>query len=131
MEFVSEIIIRENFIIEYGSHIRDALLIILEGQISFHVNGTTYIADENDICIFQIVKQSFKLRHFRIRPKPAGGEGCGDFMPCFGVCVRVFGVEIPRGMDPDFCASDIFQLRGNGTPEKVKVIIGKPRIFGE
>ena len=53
MEFVSEIIIRENFIIEYGSHIRDALLIILEGQISFHVNGTTYVADENDICIFQ------------------------------------------------------------------------------
>ena len=53
MEVLSEIISRENFVIEYGSHIMDALLIILEGQISFHVNGRDYTAAENDICIFQ------------------------------------------------------------------------------
>ena len=53
MELSSEIIYRENFVIEYGSHIMDALLILLDGQISIHVNGRDYTAGKNDICIFQ------------------------------------------------------------------------------
>ena len=52
MEFLSEIISRENFVIEYGSHIMDAILIVLEGQVSFNVSGRTYVAGKNDICIF-------------------------------------------------------------------------------
>lgn len=53
MELLSEIIYRENFVIEYGSHIMDALLVLLDGQISFHVNGRDYTAGKNDICFFQ------------------------------------------------------------------------------
>lgn len=52
MECLSEIISRENFVIEYGSHIMDAIIIVLEGQFSFSVHGRNYIACRNDICIF-------------------------------------------------------------------------------
>ncbi|MBR5235845.1 MAG: helix-turn-helix domain-containing protein [Clostridia bacterium] len=52
MKFFSEIINRENFIIEYGSHIMDSVIIVLEGRFSFSVHGKNYIAEKNDICVF-------------------------------------------------------------------------------
>ena len=53
MTFLSEIITRESFVIEYGSHIKDAILIVLEGQFSFSVNGRQGTASQIDICVFQ------------------------------------------------------------------------------
>lgn len=52
MEFLSEIINREEFVIEYGSHIRDAIMIVLEGEFTFSVQGKQYRATKNSICVF-------------------------------------------------------------------------------
>ena len=52
MDFLSEIISRERFVIEYGSHVRDAIIIVLEGRFSCAVHGKSYTAAKNDICVF-------------------------------------------------------------------------------
>ncbi len=52
MKFLSEIIVRENFVIEYGSHVMDSVLVVLEGRFVFSIHGVSYTAEKNDICIF-------------------------------------------------------------------------------
>ncbi len=52
MSFFAEIITREKFIIERGSHIMDAIMIVLDGCFSFSAYGKGYHAEKNDVCIF-------------------------------------------------------------------------------
>ena len=52
MKFLSEIIERENFVIEYGSHVMDSIIIVIEGRFTFSLHGESHMADKNDICIF-------------------------------------------------------------------------------
>lgn len=49
---VSEIIRRQNFIIEDGCHIRDSLILVLEGAFTCTIGGESYTAGEGDICVF-------------------------------------------------------------------------------
>jgi len=53
MDFISEIIHRESFVIEYGSHVRDAIIIVLEGQFTCTIHGRSYTAFPKDICVFR------------------------------------------------------------------------------
>jgi AraC-like DNA-binding protein len=53
MQFVSEIIRRETFVIEYGSHVRDSIIILLDGQFSCAVDGFSFTAKAGDICVFR------------------------------------------------------------------------------
>ena len=53
MQFVSEIIRRETFVIEYGSHVRDSIIILLDGQFSCAVDGFSVTAKAGDICVFR------------------------------------------------------------------------------
>lgn len=52
MEFISELITRESFVIEYGSHVRDSIIIVLEGQFTCTIHGRSYTASPKDICVF-------------------------------------------------------------------------------
>ena len=52
MDFLSEIITRENFVIEYGSHVMDSIMIVLEGKFSFSVHGRDFVAVKNNVCVF-------------------------------------------------------------------------------
>ena len=52
MEFLSEIIHRDCFIIKNGSHSRDAMIIVLEGRFYCELQQETYTAHPGDICIF-------------------------------------------------------------------------------
>ncbi len=53
MKFLSEIINRENFVIEYGSHVRDSIIIVLEGQFECTIHGDFFTAQRGDICVFR------------------------------------------------------------------------------
>ena len=52
MDFISDIIRRDSFVIEYGSHVRDSIIIVLEGQFTCTIHGHSYTASQNDICVF-------------------------------------------------------------------------------
>lgn len=52
MEFLSEIIRRERFLIEDGSHKRDSVIIVLEGRFSFSIGSEQHMAEPYDICVF-------------------------------------------------------------------------------
>ena len=52
MEVLGDIIYREKFGIENGSHIRDGILMVLEGRFSFEILGKAGIAEQGDICVF-------------------------------------------------------------------------------
>jgi len=52
MEYISEIITRDSFVVEYGAHVRDAIIIVLEGSFSCTVQGRTFTAEPNAICVF-------------------------------------------------------------------------------
>ena len=53
MRFISEIINRDKFIIEFGSHVRDALIVVLEGRFSCTIHGKHYEAGAMDACFFR------------------------------------------------------------------------------
>ena len=52
MEFLSEIIRRDKFIIETGYHTRDAIIIVLSGQFECVIQGKAFCAKPGDICVF-------------------------------------------------------------------------------
>ena len=52
MDFISEIIRRETFVIEYGSHVRDAIIIVLEGEFACTIHGNSFTVQKGDICAF-------------------------------------------------------------------------------
>ena len=52
MEFLSEIIHRDKFIIENGFHTRDAIIIVLEGEFQCTLLGNSYHAKPGDIYVF-------------------------------------------------------------------------------
>jgi len=52
MDFLIELIRRDRFIIESGSHNRDSIIIVLEGQFSCTIDGKTFIASPDDVCVF-------------------------------------------------------------------------------
>ena len=52
MEFLSEIIYRDTFIIKNGCHSRDAMIIVLKGRFSCEIEGKNFTAHPGDICIF-------------------------------------------------------------------------------
>jgi len=53
VQFISEIINRKNFVIEYGSHVRDSIIILLEGQFTCELDGISFLAKPGDICAFR------------------------------------------------------------------------------
>lgn len=52
VEFLSEIIHRDKFIIENGYHTRDAIIIVLGGEFVCTILGKQFHARPGDICIF-------------------------------------------------------------------------------
>lgn len=52
MEFLSEIIHRDKFIIENGFHTRDAIIIVLAGEFECVILGKRFHAGPGDICVF-------------------------------------------------------------------------------
>lgn len=52
MEFLSEIIHRDKFIIEQGAHARDAIIIVLSGKFRCSIDGQEILAKAGDICVF-------------------------------------------------------------------------------
>lgn len=52
MEQLNEIIRRQRFVIEEGCHMRDSLIIVLEGEFCCTIGGGDYTAVPNDICVF-------------------------------------------------------------------------------
>lgn len=52
MDFLSEIIHRDKFIIESGSHTRDAIIIVLSGKFCCSVDGQELLVQRGDICTF-------------------------------------------------------------------------------
>lgn len=52
MEFLSEIIHRDSFQIENGSHNRDSVIIVLDGSFSYTIGSTCAVASRYDICVF-------------------------------------------------------------------------------
>lgn len=53
MDFISDIIRRDSFVIEYGSHVRDSIIIVLEGRFQCTMQGNTFTAGNGDICVFR------------------------------------------------------------------------------
>lgn len=77
MEFLSEIIYRERFIIENGFHSRDAIIIVLEGTFQCTIMGKRYTATPGDIYIFPAntqfqrnVLQPIRCIYFQFEPFP-------------------------------------------------------------
>ena len=52
MGFVSEIIWRQKFLLEKACHLRDCLIVVLEGSFSCTMEGKTFVAERNDVCVF-------------------------------------------------------------------------------
>ena len=52
MEFISEFIQREQFIIEDGCHSRDAMIVVLEGSFQCVIDGRQFTARPGDVCVF-------------------------------------------------------------------------------
>lgn len=52
MREFAEIILRQQFILEQGCHMRDSLIMVLEGSFSCTIESQTYQADKGDICVF-------------------------------------------------------------------------------
>lgn len=52
MERTAEIIHRNRFVIERGCHVRDGILIVLEGRFWYEVDGKHFQAEKNSICVF-------------------------------------------------------------------------------
>lgn len=52
MERLGEIIRRQKFIVENGCHMRDALIVVLEGVFTCTISGESYTAGAGDICVF-------------------------------------------------------------------------------
>ena len=52
MQFLSEIIHRNQFVIENGSHWRDAIIIVLEGTFECSISEKSFVAGPNDVCVF-------------------------------------------------------------------------------
>ena len=52
MEFISEIINREKFVIEHGSHNRDSIIIVLEGIFECTISNKHFLVGKHDICAF-------------------------------------------------------------------------------
>ena len=52
MEFLSEIIHRDKFIIESGSHTRDAIIIVLSGKFRCTIDNRNILAERGSICVF-------------------------------------------------------------------------------
>lgn len=52
MEFISEIINREKFVIEHGSHNKDSMIIVLEGKFECTIQGNHFFVGKHDICVF-------------------------------------------------------------------------------
>ena len=52
MEFLSEIIHRDKFVIENGFHTRDGIIIVLQGRFDCVIHGKVYQAGPGDICVF-------------------------------------------------------------------------------
>lgn len=53
MEFLSEIIHRDTFLIEHGSHVRDSIIIVLEGAFCCTIGSKSFTAAKHDICVFR------------------------------------------------------------------------------
>lgn len=53
MEFLSEIINRETFLIEHGSHVRDSIIIVLEGEFCCTIGSKSFTVAKHDICVFR------------------------------------------------------------------------------
>lgn len=52
MKRTAELIYRKQFVIESGCHVRDSILIVLEGRFSYSVDKWSCIAGRNTICVF-------------------------------------------------------------------------------
>lgn len=52
MDFLIEMISRDRFIIESGSHKRDSIIIVLDGQFSCTIQQNTFTVSPGDICVF-------------------------------------------------------------------------------
>lgn len=52
MYFTSDIIHRDSFIVEFGSHVRDSILIVLDGQFTCNIYGITHNVQKGDIFAF-------------------------------------------------------------------------------
>ncbi len=52
MERAGEVIRRQKFIIEEGCHMRNSLIVVLDGAFTCTIAGTTYRAVGGDVCVF-------------------------------------------------------------------------------
>ena len=87
MELLFEIIHRDRFIIEDGSHSRDAMILVLEGKFSWSLDGTENLASPGDICVFPAnvqfsrkVLQPLRCIYLQFEPYPTAMEA-GSLTP--------------------------------------------------
>lgn len=52
MDFISEIIHRKDFVIEHGSHVRDSIIMVLEGSFVCTIHGITHTVQPGDVFAF-------------------------------------------------------------------------------
>lgn len=84
MEFLSEIISRQRFGIENGSHIRDGILFVLEGSFSCEICGKREIAEVGNICVFPA---NTPFRRYVLQP-----------IRCVYLQFAAFPVRLPPGL---------------------------------
>lgn len=84
MNYISEIIRRDQFLIESGSHSRDAIIIVLEGAFRCSIDDQQYIAQSGDICVFHAL-QNFQRQV--LHP-----------MRCLYIQFEPFPIPLPTGI---------------------------------
>jgi len=100
MECISEIIRRNTFLIENGSHWRDAVIIILEGKFWCEMAGREMTLVPGDICVFP---KNVTFRRKVTEP-----------LKCIYLQYDSFPVEIPQGvlktLDPERTKNTVVHL---------------------
>lgn len=100
MERIGEIIRRQQFIIEEGCHMRDSLIVVLEGQFQCAIGEKNYTAGENAVCVFP---EGVPFRRKVLSP-----------LRCVYLQFEKFPRSLPAGLlalpDPERAASTICYL---------------------
>lgn len=102
MREFAEIILRQQFILEQGCHMRDSLIMVLEGSFSCTIESQTYQAGKGDICVFP---KGVPFRRRVLKP-----------IRCVYLQFEKFPADLPAGKlilpDPDRTESTLRYLAG-------------------
>lgn len=143
MRFLVENISREKFIIENGHHKRNSVIIVLEGVFTCTAEGKTFVATDNDVCVFpktvlfsrQVIKP-LKCIYLQFDEFPLSLPF--GLLPCYDLARKNSSVsllkEAVETQNLDLCEhylKDIFLLYSSREEKEMKdeIILGCTKFF--